>query len=47
MYLRSKPEHNSLLSVMGPWPWYIAGTALLALVMLLALQLLADWARAP
>ena len=45
MYLRSKPVHNSLLSVMGPWPWYIATTALLALVMLLALQLLANWAR--
>ncbi len=42
MYLRTKPVHNSLLSVMGPWPWYIAATAALSLVMLLALQLIAD-----
>jgi len=45
MYLRTKPAHNSLLSVMGTWPWYIASTAVLALAMLYALQLLADWAR--
>ncbi len=45
MYLRAKPVHNSLLKVMGPWPWYIASTAVLALAMLYALQLLADWAR--
>jgi hypothetical integral membrane protein (TIGR02206 family) len=45
MYLRAKPVHNSLLSVMGPWPWYIASTAVLALAMLYALQLLADWLR--
>lgn len=45
MYLRAKPVHNSLLNVMGPWPWYIASTAVLALALLYALQLLADWAR--
>ncbi len=42
MYLRSKPAHNSLLSVMGPWPWYIVSAAALALALLLALQLIAD-----
>jgi hypothetical integral membrane protein (TIGR02206 family) len=45
MYLRTKPVHNSLLNVMGSWPWYIASTAALALVMLLALQLIAEAAR--
>jgi hypothetical integral membrane protein (TIGR02206 family) len=38
MYLRSKPEHSSLLSVMGRWPWYIVETAILAITMLLVLQ---------
>lgn len=45
MYLRVRPQHNSLLSLMGPWPWYIASTAVLGLAMLLALQWLAGWVR--
>jgi hypothetical integral membrane protein (TIGR02206 family) len=45
MYLHYKPVHNSLLNVMGPWPWYIASTAALALVMLLVIQLIGDAAR--
>jgi hypothetical integral membrane protein (TIGR02206 family) len=45
MYLRAKPAHNSLLSVMGPWPWYIVATAALALVMFLLLQVFANWLR--
>ena len=45
MYLRAKPEHNSLLNVLGPWPWYIASAAAVALAMLLVLQLLADRVR--
>ena len=35
MYLAWKPTHASLLSVLGPWPWYIAGAAGVALAMLL------------
>lgn len=35
MYLRDKPVHASLLSVLGPWPWYIAGAAAVGLAMLL------------
>ena len=45
MYLRSKPTHNSLLSVMGPWPWYIVSAAAVGLAMLLALGLLTDGVR--
>jgi hypothetical integral membrane protein (TIGR02206 family) len=40
MYLRAKPAHASLLSVMSPWPWYIVETAALGLAMLLALEAL-------
>ena len=35
MYLRAKPVHASLLSVMSPWPWYIAEAAAVGLAMLL------------
>ncbi|HUO70092.1 MAG TPA: TIGR02206 family membrane protein [Solirubrobacteraceae bacterium] len=41
MYLRSKPIHNSLLQVMGPWPLYIASGAVIGLVMFLALNAIA------
>jgi hypothetical integral membrane protein (TIGR02206 family) len=46
MYLRSKPEHSSLLSVMARWPWYIVETAVLAIAMLLALAALTATIRA-
>lgn len=35
MYLASKPVHNSLLNLMGPWPWYIPGGVVLGLALLL------------
>ncbi len=45
MYLREKPEHSSLLDLMGPWPWYIAETVVLALALLLTVKVLTDWVR--
>jgi hypothetical integral membrane protein (TIGR02206 family) len=33
MFLREPPSTGSLLDVMGPWPWYIASSAALALAL--------------
>ena len=41
MYLRTRPEHNSLLSLMGGWPWYVLGGTALGLVLLLIVDALA------
>jgi hypothetical integral membrane protein (TIGR02206 family) len=38
LYLRQVPAQGSLLSVMGPWPWYIAVGALLTLIVLTVLN---------
>jgi len=45
MYLSAKPEHSSLLNLMGAWPWYIVETVVLALVMLLGLEAITNWLR--
>ena len=39
LYLRHTPGAHSLLDVLGPWPWYIAGAAALALVLFALLDL--------
>jgi len=39
MYLRHTPGAHSLLDLLGPWPWYIAGAAALALVLFAILDL--------
>jgi hypothetical integral membrane protein (TIGR02206 family) len=33
MYLARLPRHASLLSALGPWPWYIMGAAGIALAL--------------
>ncbi len=38
MFLAAVPRNGSLLSVLGPWPWYILSAAGVALVLLLILD---------
>jgi hypothetical integral membrane protein (TIGR02206 family) len=39
MYLCEKPAAGSLLDLFGPWPWYLAGGEVVAVVLFLALYL--------
>lgn len=39
MFLRSVPPGANLLDLFGPWPWYIAGGALLAVLFFAILEL--------
>lgn len=45
MYLRSKPTHSSLLSLLGAWPWYVVGAAAIGLLMLLIVAVLTNAIR--
>ncbi|HEV2029536.1 MAG TPA: TIGR02206 family membrane protein [Candidatus Dormibacteraeota bacterium] len=45
MYLRSKPPTASLFDLMGPWPWYVAGAAVLGIALLFILEAPFHWLR--
>ncbi len=38
MYLRHTPGVHSILDLMGPWPWYVIGGAVVALILFLVLD---------
>ena len=46
MFLRHPPRQDSLLDLMGPWPWYIPAAAALALALFWLLDRPFDGRRA-
>ncbi len=42
MYLAWKPSHSSLLSVLGPWPLYIAAAATVGLLMMMVVAMITN-----
>jgi len=45
MFLARPPASPTLLSLLGPWPWYLAGAAVVALVLVALLELPFRWQR--
>ncbi len=45
MYLARPPASPTLLSLLGPWPWYLAGATVVALVLVALLELPFRWQR--
>lgn len=47
LFLARPPATPSPLSLLGPWPWYVAGAAVIALALLVLLDLPFLWRRRP
>lgn len=45
MYLARPPVSPTLLSLLGPWPWYLAGATVVALILIALLELPFRWQR--
>ena len=45
LFLARPPATPTLLSLLGPWPWYPVGAAVIALALILLLELPFRWQR--